>query len=363
MFDIGRDAAPTEGEEFLLEPLLHNPHLGAQALESPVVRSLLISAKVTRVWDLLDHQRSAWLTPESLVARATRGTLRTARRAIRECKAALHPDSVGYLEGVLRTGEPSSLPTPGSPVLLIKPKDRAPPQPPLENHLSRISQFSSTPLRSVSRRTLYAMALHNLHFLALVSRRDTAWREPLQPPEGESPQWEALYSPLVPRDAGDLGWRVLHGVLALGEVLRHFTDSDPACPFCGESESVFHIYFLCARLQPFFLFLKNLLLQFWLHFSPTLFIFGHPVRGSTKKRDLLVNLLLALGKLTIYKTRKRKITGEGLFDCGAMFRALLRSRVALEHADVESTGDMTAFVGQWALGGVLCTTPPFVLNI
>ncbi|MGH0150050.1 UNVERIFIED_CONTAM: hypothetical protein FKN15_020473 [Acipenser sinensis] len=89
---------------------------------------------------------------------ATRGTLRTARRAIRECKAALHPDSVGYLEGVLRTGEPSSLPTPGSPVLLIKPKDRAPPQPPLENHLSRISQFSSTPLRSVSRRTLYAMA-------------------------------------------------------------------------------------------------------------------------------------------------------------------------------------------------------------
>ncbi|MGH0165718.1 UNVERIFIED_CONTAM: hypothetical protein FKN15_049526 [Acipenser sinensis] len=59
----------------------------------------------------------------------------------------------------------------------------------------------------------------------------------------------------------------------------------------------------------------------------------------------------ALGKL--YRTRKRKITGEGLFDCGAMFMALVRSRDKLEHAHMESAGDMTAFVDQWALGGVL----------
>ena len=76
-----------------------------------------------------------------------------------------------------------------------------------------------------------------------------------------------------------------------------------------------------------------------------------------------MNLLLALGKLTIYKTRKRKITGEGLFDCGAMFRALVRSRVNLERAHAESAGDMTTFVDQWALGGVLCSTSPFILNI
>ncbi|MGH0115687.1 UNVERIFIED_CONTAM: hypothetical protein FKN15_038010 [Acipenser sinensis] len=207
------------------------------------------------------------------------------------------------------------------------------------------------------------MTLHTLHFLALVSRRDTAWRETLRPPEGVGPQWEALYSPLVSRGAGDLGWRVLHGALASGEILRHFTDSDAACPFCGLSESVAHIYFLCARLRPFFLLLKNLLLQFWLHFSPTLLIFGHPVHGSTKKRDLLVNLLLALARLAIYKTRKRKMIGEGLFDCGAMFRALVRSRINLEHAHSESAGDMATFVDQWALGGVLCTTSPLVLKI
>ncbi|KAG6933922.1 hypothetical protein G0U57_018056 [Chelydra serpentina] len=116
-----------------------------------------------------------------------------------------------------------------------------------------------------------------------------------------------MYSTLVPRPAGDIGWRLLHGAVSTGVHLARFTPIPEACPFCGVREDLAHAYLECARLQPLFRLLRNLLLRFWLHFSPHLFLFAHPVRGPTKSRDLLVNLLLALAKVSIYKTRRRML--------------------------------------------------------
>ncbi|KAG6936278.1 hypothetical protein G0U57_012918, partial [Chelydra serpentina] len=130
------------------------------------------------------------------------------------------------------------------------------------------------------------------------------------------------------------------------------------CPFCGMRETLAHIYLECARLQPLFWLLLDILLRFWLHFSPHLFIYALPIRGPTKSRDLLVNLLLALAKLAIYKTRVRRLADRGSCDCGAYFRSSVRSRIRAEFLWAASTGSLDTFEEQWALSGVLCSVSP-----
>ena len=123
-----------------------------------------------------------------------------------------------------------------------------------------------------------------LHFLTLVFRPDTHWRSVLPPDEGSGPQWTSLYKGVLPLYIGDLGWRVLHKAVACNRYLSWFPHLSAACHFYGEEETVFHVYMECSRLQPLFENLKGLLLKFWIHFSPTLLFFGHPVqRGDGRE--------------------------------------------------------------------------------
>ncbi|CAM5107910.1 unnamed protein product [Eretmochelys imbricata] len=138
--------------------------------------------------------------------------------------------------------------------------------------------------------------------------------------------------------------------------LAQFTPTPEACSFCGVRENLAHAYLECSRLQPLFRLLQNLLLRFWLHFSPHLFLFAHPIRGPTKLRDLLVSLLLALAKVSIYNTRRRRMLDEGvLCDCGAYFHSSLVSRIRAEFHWAASAGSLDSFEEQWVLSGVLCS--------
>ncbi|CAM4650831.1 unnamed protein product [Lepidochelys kempii] len=105
----------------------------------------------------------------------------------------------------------------------------------------------------------------------------------------------------------------------MGMYLAWFTPIPDTCPFFSVRETLVHIYLECARLQPLFRLLTNILLRFWLHFSPHLLIYALAIRGPTKSRDLLVNLLLALAKVAIYKTRVRRLADGVSCDCGAYF--------------------------------------------
>ncbi|CAM5163059.1 unnamed protein product [Eretmochelys imbricata] len=77
--------------------------------------------------------------------------------------------------------------------------------------------------------------LHTLHFLTLMSRPHTKWRDYLPPKEGEEPRWASLYSTLVPRPAGDISWRLLHGAVSTGMHLAQFTPTPEA--FCSVREN------------------------------------------------------------------------------------------------------------------------------
>ncbi|CAM5127748.1 unnamed protein product [Eretmochelys imbricata] len=128
-------------------------------------------------------------------------------------------------------------------------------------------------------------------------------------------------------------------------------------------ETLVHIYLECARLQPLFWLLLDILLCFLLYFSPHLLIYALPIHGPTKSRDLLVNLLLALAKMAIYKTRERRLAKGISCDCGAYFRSSVCSCIQAEFLWAASADSLDAFEEQWALSGVLCSCPyqvPFV---
>ncbi|CAM5125363.1 unnamed protein product [Natator depressus] len=123
-------------------------------------------------------------------------------------------------------------------------------------------------------------------------------------------------------------------------------------------ETLVHTYLECARLQPIFRLLTNILLCFWLHFSPHPFIYALPICSPTKSRDLLVNLLLALAKMAIYKTRVRRLADGVSCDCGAYFRSSIHSHIRAEFLWAASTDCLDAFEEQWTLSGVLCSVSP-----
>ncbi|CAM5119372.1 unnamed protein product [Eretmochelys imbricata] len=179
------------------------------------------------------------------------------------------------------------------------------------------------------------------HFPTLVSHPATKWRELLPAAEGGEPWWASLYSILVLWPAGDISWRLLHGAVSTGMSLVHFTFVPEACSFCGMRENLAHVFFKCTSLQPLF----QLLLRFWMHFSPHLFIY-------------LVNLLLAMTKVSIRNTRERRLAEWGPCDYGAVFHSFICSRIQAEFLWAVSSGSLDTFEEQWVLCGVLCSVSP-----
>eukprot|EP00061_Rhincodon_typus_P006406 g27017.t1 len=86
------------------------------------------------------------------------------------------------------------------------------------------------------------------------------------------------------------------------------------------------------------------LLCYWLHFSPTLLIFGYPVwRGVGRLVDLLVDLLLGLAKLAIHRCRQWAMEGVVMTNCLPLFCGYVRAWVSLEKEHMVSTNALDVF--------------------
>uniref|UniRef100_A0A7M4G1N4 BTB domain-containing protein n=1 Tax=Crocodylus porosus TaxID=8502 RepID=A0A7M4G1N4_CROPO len=115
----------------------------------------------------------------------------------------------------------------------------------------------------------------------------------------------------------------------------------------------------CARLLPLH---HLLLLRFWLHYSPHLFIYALPVCGPTKSRDLLVNLLLGPAKLAIYLTRREALDGRVPRDRRATFLALIHSHLQPEHHWAASTGSLDSLGNALMFNNELMADVHFVVG-
>jgi len=344
--------------EMFEEPLFFNPLLQGPTLASFSLRKKLLTGNISMVGDLLNDRKRGLLLPEELAAKMGLRTIRIPSRILQEVKMSLPPDCLAYLEN----------PNDGEATLQISinnfvdfkigPRNRELPQTPPSHNMGRPSGAAKMSFCGLSRKNMYLLVIHSLHYIALVTRWDTPWREILPHPIPSRPCWGSLYLYPTPRTMADLSWRLLHGALSSGAMMRHFTNIPEECCFCGERETIFHMYLQCRNLQPIFLLIKNLLLRFWLHFSPTLFIIGHPVKEQSKSRDLLVNFILTCAKMAIYKTRKAKIERNMVEHSSVGLICLLRSRITSEYKAAEYCNTVQKFKEIWTTNEALCSITP-----
>ena len=153
-----------------------------------------------------------------------------------------------------------------------------------------------------------------------------------------------------------LQWRIVHGAIATN---RHIAHLDPSqgvgCVFCGQGETLAHLFLQCDRLGGLFRFLTVLCLGLGVGFSYDLFIFGPRYSAREKDCHVLVNFASAVAKLAIWLTRKNKTRGVGSVDPVEVLRGLLAARLRVEYAYHRITDNLEGFNSRWTVGGVLCT--------
>lgn len=184
----------------------------------------------------------------------------------------------------------------------------------------------------------------------LGDRIDTPWREHFQAPPGVRPGWGALYKPPLTKNAGDLQWRILHGIVAVNSFVLVL---NPSVLFVCLGRQFFYCFVYCFRLLPLFGMLKTPTLSFKEQFTEQMFIFGFIHVKKNNKKGCLLNFLFAQAKLAIYFNRKVQLErGQGC-DCSLIFKGLVGAYVMLEHRYYVKMEDVGAFQGAWDYEGIL----------
>ncbi|XP_059582294.1 uncharacterized protein LOC132250110 [Alligator mississippiensis] len=125
--------------------------------------------------------------------------------------------------------------------------------------------------------------------------------------------------------------------VVMGVYMARMDTVSDECPFCHQRKTLAHTVIECARLEPLHLLLQSLLLTLWLHYSPHLLVYAHPIRA------LLVNLLLPLAKLVIWLSRREALARKAPGHLGAFFLGVLRARLWAEHRWAVAAGELPQF--------------------
>lgn len=90
---------------------------------------------------------------------------------------------------------------------------------------------------------LYTGCIKALNFHSLRDLRETKWTEVVGANSSPKGSWRSMYKRPTEKRVGDLQCRIVHGIIATN---RHAARIDPSlgdgCPFCGVSETVFHMF-------------------------------------------------------------------------------------------------------------------------
>ena len=175
---------------------------------------------------------------------------------------------------------------------------------------------------------------------------------------GSSPRgcWRSLYKPPVDKRTGDLQWRIVHGDIATYRYLVHL---DPGtgddCPFCSQTETIYHLFIQCSRLARLYRQLKSWFQGLEELFSFCLFIYSPQYSAKKKNVHTLINFMSGLAKLAIWKTRKNRVRGAGSEDVVMMLTGLLAARLRVEFEFYRLTKKTEVFVNIWGVWNVLCS--------
>ena len=114
------------------------------------------------------------------------------------------------------------------------------------------------------------------------------------------PQWAAQYKSPVPKPAGDLQWRSLHGAIAVNAFISVLNPAvGQEWPFGFLRETVFHVFVQCVRLKPLFVILQVLFVKLKEHFSMETFIWCFEYVQKHRFKCQLIHFLLGKAKMAI----------------------------------------------------------------
>jgi len=146
----------------------------------------------------------------------------------------------------------------------------------------------------------------------------------------------------------------VHGIIATN---RHRARLDPqvseGCPFCGISETVFHLFLDCIRLQLLFPIIDGWCQTLGEVYSPMYFIYGHKYKKSKKESHVLMNFLLGQVKMAIWMSRKEKLSGNESCDVESV-KGLIRSRLKIEYTYYKLVNDLESFKFKWGVNQCIC---------
>ena len=208
---------------------------------------------------------------------------------------------------------------------------------------------------SLSKKELYSLCVKVGHQRVLERVGAWRWSEVFGPGFPSRGCWRSLYKPPIEKRTADLQWRLVHGAIATN---RHVAYLDPAvgrgCPFCGEEESLTHLFLHCKRLEGLFHWFREALGGFGEGFSESLFISGPKYSVKFKREVCLVNFLLGVAKLAIWLTRKKKMLNLDSVDPLESFLGLVKSRIKVEFMYYHLVNDVGTFSSIWCVWGLLC---------
>ena len=210
-------------------------------------------------------------------------------------------------------------------------------------------------LGEVSKKALYVTCVKVSHLRSLAGLAASRWAGVFD--QGVSPRgcWRSLYKAPIDKRTGDLQWRIVHGAMATNRHLAHLDpEVEEGCPFCGEGESLQHLFLLCPRLGGLLGLLRVWFQGLGIDFTDHLFIFGPRYAVKDKAVHVLVNFLSGKAKLAIWRTRKNRILGRGPVDTVLMVGGLLAARLRLEYTYYNLVQDLDTFKNLWGIGGLLC---------
>uniref|UniRef100_A0A3Q2ZXK0 Reverse transcriptase domain-containing protein n=1 Tax=Kryptolebias marmoratus TaxID=37003 RepID=A0A3Q2ZXK0_KRYMA len=240
-------------------------------------------------------------------------------------------------------------PDPGDPYpgVSVEPDFKEDGGPLLEKRATGMELYSAAP------KTLYRECVRVINRLTLRDRATSVWNGKF---EGQRPQWRTLYKPPIKKRTGDLQWRILHGAIATNAVLSIISPGVlNECPFCKLSESVFHVFMECVRLNGFFKCLMSFFSLFGEVFTHSVFINGVHHSKATSFKSRILNYLIAEAKMSIYITRRDRLQAGPQIDVVALWKCNVKARLRLEFCFHRATGDLDSFLKLWGFKNVLCT--------
>lgn len=185
---------------------------------------------------------------------------------------------------------------------------------------------------------------------------DTPRRGHLNLTEAQRPEWRALYKPPLTRRAGDLQWRLLHGIVAVHSFVSVINPNVvDICAFCSQRETVFHCFLECSRLVSLFQFLVQVFALFGEVFSHQMFILGYRYNRKNRTKCQLFNFLLGQAKMSIYLSRRNKLESSSDVDAKIIFVRMIKVRLKTDFCFFKLTNSVEDFTDMWALKKVLCS--------